>query len=141
MYPPARLRIQSIWWLTVACGLGLWLPTSSPAQRRVSSEKKALPELGDRPGSVLRVENLKGTLKRVDLTMRTVIIENSAGESVLAFPTAAGREKITLSKKPARQLGKKSLRLEEVGPGWRVKVAYYPTLGTILEIVVEELAP
>ena len=110
------------------------------AQKRVSSEKKTSPELGDKPSAVLKVENLKGTLKSVDLQKRTVTVSHSDGEMVFSFPTAAGREKITLSKKVAAAMGKKSLRLEEIQAGSRVKVAYYPALGTIMEITVEELA-
>ena len=129
-----RSCIQSVlvWCLVLASSLA--------AQKRVSSEKKTSPELGDKPSAVLKVENLKGTLKSVDLQKRTITVSHSDGEMVFSFPTAAGREKITLSKKVAAAMGKKSLRLEEIQAGSRVKVAYYPALGTIMEITVEELA-
>ncbi|MBI3696286.1 MAG: hypothetical protein HY238_15795 [Acidobacteria bacterium] len=122
----------------LVCSLVLASPLA--AQKRVSSEKKTSPELGDKPNSVLKIENLKGTLKSVDLQKRTVTVSHSDGEMVLSFPTAAGREKITLSKKVAAAMGKKSLHLEEIRAGSRVKVAYYPALGAIMEITVEELA-
>ena len=110
-----------------------------PAQKRVSSEKQALPELGNKPSAVLKIENLKGTVKKVDLTKRAVTVAHSDGETEFTFPTAAGREKISLSKKVARALGKKSLRLEEMPAGSQVKVAYYPALGSIMEITIEEM--
>lgn len=132
-------RIQ----LLLACGIALtsacWWPSQLPAQKRVSSEKTTLPELGDKPSSVLRVEKLKGTVKKVDLEKRTVTVDKSGEESTFTFPTTPGREKISLSKKVMRALGKKSLRLEDLKPGSQVKVAYYPTLGTIMEITIEEL--
>ena len=140
MYRLAKSRIQWIWAGSVCLALAFWSAGASAGQKRVSSEKTALPELGDKPASLLKVEKLKGTLKKVDLKKRTVTIAHSDGETELGFPTAAGREKISLSKKAARALGKKSLRLEEISARSEVKVAYYPTLGTIMEITVEELA-
>ena len=109
--------------------------------QRVSSERGKLPpRQGDAPTSVLRVEKLKGTLKEVDLKKRTVTVTHAGGEETFSFPTAAGREKVSLSKKVAREAGKKSLRLEDIQAGCRVKVSYYPALGTIMELLVEELA-
>jgi len=130
----AKVRI-----LLVAAA-GLLLAGGMAAQKRVSSEKTALPELGDRPTQVLKVETVKGTVKKVDLEKRTVSVDHAGAQSVFTFPTAAGREKISLSKKVAAALGKKSLHLEELTAGCRVKVAYYPTLGSIMEITIEELA-
>ena len=130
----ARIRIQ----LVLVWCLGLAVPLG--AQKRVSSEKQGLPELGDKPSSVLKIESLKGTIKKVDLEKRTVTVGHSDGETVFTFPTIAGKEKISLSKKVARLTGKKSLRLEEVQAGSQVKVSYYPELGRIMEITVEELA-
>jgi len=118
--------------------LAAWGPAAS-SQKRVSSEKKGQPELGDVPASVLRVENLKGRLEKVDLEKRTVTVAHSQGAIVFSFPTAAGREKISLSKKAARALGKRSLRLEDLQAGWKARVAYYPSLGTIQELLIEEL--
>jgi hypothetical protein len=111
-----------------------------PAQQRVSSERgKQPPQIGDKPSSVLKVEKLKGALKSIDLQKRTVTITHGGGEDVFTFPTSAGREKVNLSKKVARALGKKSLRLEELQAGSQVKVAYYPSLGAIMEMIIEEL--
>lgn len=111
-----------------------------PAQRRVSSEKQSLPELGDKPNSVLKIEAFKGTVKKVDLAKRVVTVSRSDEEKEFGFATAAGKEKISLSKKVSRTLGKKALRLEDLPAGSQVKVAYYPALGTIMEITIEELA-
>lgn len=109
------------------------------AQKKVTSEKEGRPELGDKPDSVLKVETVKGTLKEVDLQKRTITVAHHDGDSTFSFPTAAGREKVTLSKKVAKAVGKKSLRLDDVKPGSLVKVAYYPALGTIMEFTLEEL--
>jgi hypothetical protein len=79
-------------------------------------------------------------VKKVDLGKRTVTIAHDNSETVFSFPTTAGREKIYLSKKAARALGKKSLRLDEVPTGSQVKVAYYPALGTIMHLTIEEVA-
>jgi hypothetical protein len=107
--------------------------------KRVSSERSGLPELGEIPSGVLKVEKIKGRVKAVDLEKRTVTVTHSGGDLVLGFPTAAGREKVTLGKKAAKALGKKSTGLEDLPAGSEVKVAYYPSLGQIMEIVVEEL--
>lgn len=126
----------------LACMLALLIWPAAPlaAQKKVTSEKEARPELGDKPDSVLKVETVKGTLKQVDLQKRTVTIAHHDGESTFTFPTAAGREKVGLSKRVAKAVGKKSLRLEDIQAGSQVKVAYYPALGTIMEFTVEELA-
>lgn len=124
--------------MAVACGL--CLPLAGQQKGKVTSERQSQPELGDKPSGPLKVENLKGTLKKVDLQKRTVTIAQADGESVFSFPTAAGREKIYLSKKVARALKKKSLRLDEIPVGSQVKVAYYPALGTIMQLTIEELA-
>ena len=135
-FATVRIRLVTLW--TVILTWGLMAPLA--AQKRVSSEKQSLPELGNKPSSVLKIENLKGTVKKVDLTKRIVTVAHSDGETEFTFPTAAGREKISLSKKVSRALGKKSLRLEELPAGSQVKVAYYPALGSIMEITVEEIA-
>jgi len=133
---PARLTLICL----LAVGGVTWHAHLLPAQKRVTSEKEGRPELGDKPESVLRVETLKATLKQVDLEKRTITVTHKDGDSVFSFPTAAGREKVNLSKKAAKLLGKKSLRLEDVKVGSQVKVAYYPALGTVMEFTVEEMA-
>lgn len=130
------IEILALSILVLACAL----PQPLAAQKRVSSEKQSQPELGDKPNSVLKIENFKGAVKKIDLTKRTVTVSHSDGDKEFAFPTAAGREKISLSKKVSRALGKKVLRLEELPAGSQVKVAYYPALGTIMEITIEDLA-
>jgi len=140
MYRMAGNFIQLLLSWFAALSLCLLWGSVVLAQKRVSSEKTARPELGDKPSQLLRVESLKGALKKVDLEKRTVTVAHSDLETTLGFPTAAGREKVSLSKKAARALGKKWVTLEEIRPGCQVKVAYYPTLGTIMELTVEELA-
>lgn len=130
--------------LTILCGLALgfclWAFNPALAQKKVTSERESRPELGDKPDAVLKVENLKGTVKSVDLAKRTITVAHADGETVFSFPTASGREKIGLSKKVARATSKKSFRLEDLTAGSQVKVAYYPALGTIMQITVEDLA-
>jgi hypothetical protein len=135
---PARFRNRFA--LLLALAGALWLPLAAQKKGKVTSERSAPPELGDKPTSPLKIENVKGTVKNVDLQKRTVTIAQAGGETVFSFPTAAGREKIYLSKKVARALGKKSLRLDEIPAGSQVKVAYYPALGTIMQLTIEELA-
>ncbi len=122
--------------------LGVIGPVLAPAQKGVSSEKKTSPELGQIPTGVLKVEKLKGVVKSVDLEKRSVTVTHSGTHSgsgsTFEFPTAAGREKISISNKVARASGKRSFRLEDLKPGSEVRVQYYPALGTIMEIVVED---
>ena len=107
--------------------------------RRVTSERGGLPELGTIPTGVLKVEKIKGKVKSVDLKQRTVTVTHKDGELTLGFPTTAGREKVTLGKKPSQALGKKAVSLEDLTAGSEVKVSYYPSLGQIMEILVEEM--
>ena len=122
--------------------LGVIGPVLAPAQKgNVSSEKKTSPELGQIPTGVLKVEKLKGVVKSVDLEKRSVTIssgKDSGSGSTFEFPTAAGREKISISNKVARASGKRAFRLEDLKPGSDVRVQYYPALGTIMEIIVED---
>ncbi len=138
MYSSTKRRIPlALVSIGIVAG-SLWVPLA--AQKRVTSETKSLPELGDKPGQVLKVENIKGAVKKVDLEKRTVTVTQSDADTVLSFPTASGREKVSVSKKVEKALGKKSLRLEDLPVGSQVKVAYYPALGTIMQITVEDLA-
>jgi len=134
----ARSLCRCIVTLTLAWVIGGW--NVLPAQKGVSSEKQKLPELGNKPNSLLKIESVKGTIKKIDLQKRTVTIAHSDSETTFAFPTVAGKEKITLSKRVSRAVGKKSWRLEEVPAGSQAKVSYYPELGTIMEIIIEEVA-
>ena len=61
-----------------------------------------------------------------------------ANQLILEFPVPAGLEKVKTSKRAAKVLGKKQLRLDEVTVGSRVKVEYYPVLMQIIEITVEQ---
>jgi hypothetical protein len=57
----------------------------------------------------------------------------------LGFVTPEGQERIQVSKKVARSMGKKEILLEELKPSAKVRVEYYPVLRRILTIRVEEL--
>jgi len=126
----------------LVAGVWSWAQTQPAAGggrgKRVSSERGGQPDLGEIPTSVLKIEKIKGKVKAVDLKKRTVTVTHSDLITELGFPTAPGREKIVLGKKPARALGKKSIGLEDLQAGSEVKVSYYPSLGQILEIIVEE---
>lgn len=58
----------------------------------------------------------------------------SVPELQLTFVVPAGLEKIGASKKAAKALGKKTMRLEDVGVGSQVQVEYYPVLRQILKM-------
>jgi hypothetical protein len=138
---PKRVGFWIGWGSILA--LGVIGSVLAPAQKgNVSSEKKTSPELGQIPTGVLKVEKLKGVVKSVDLEKRSVTITHSGKDSgngsTFEFPTAAGREKISISPKVARASGKRAFRLEDLKPGSEVRVQYYPALGTIMEIMVED---
>jgi hypothetical protein len=133
---PKRVGFWIVWGSILA--LGVIGPVLAPAQKGVSSEKKTSPELGQIPTGVLKVEKLKGVVKSVDLEKRSVTVGHAGNSSTFEFPTAAGREKISISGKVARASGKRAFRLEDLKPGSEVRVQYYPALGTIMEIVVED---
>jgi hypothetical protein len=145
--PGLRNRVTLFWgaWgMTLA--LGFAGAALLPGQSRVSSERntragdrKTAHELGEIPAAPLKIEKLKGTIKSVDLPDRTVTVAHSGGSITLGFPTAPGREKITLSKKVARTFGKRAFRLEDLQPGSEVRLQYYPALESIMEIIVEEI--
>lgn len=96
--------------------------------------------LGIKPEAVLDVVKLKGVLSKIDLAKRTITVSTGKEEDPLelAFPQPAGREQIKVSKKVAREIGKKKLRLEELEVGSKINVQYYSALGQVMELVVEE---
>ncbi len=115
--------------------------TSSGAKIRRDIDFKGGPEAPlNRPESVLKVLKVKGTLERIDLEKRTVTIlagKRDAGLE-LGFPQPAGREQIKVSKKAAKILGAKKLRLEELKAGSKVRLQYYPALGQLMELIIEK---
>ena len=134
-----------------ACGCALALSASSLFAQRPSSERNletdsvsrgpAAPL--NREAGVLDVRKLKGTIGKVDLDQRTVTIvpnKKKQGELELSFSQPRGREQIKLSKKAAKILGKKGLELEEVRPGSKVRLQYYPGLGQLMELIIEKPA-
>ena len=59
----------------------------------------------------------------------------------LTFPQPRGREQVKVSKKVSKQLGKSKLtleELEELKKGAKVSLQYYPMLGQVMELVIEE---
>ena len=94
------------------------------------------------PDEVLRVVKIKGVIDTTDLQTRTVTVKPNKKEDPaleLGFPQPAGREQIKAGKKAEKVLGKKNLTLEELKPGWDVTLEYYPVLGQILSLTIEEL--
>ena len=132
--------------------LGLLALTSwvLPAQE-LSSEKNfetnragrgpAVPLSHDK--GVIEIRKVKGTVGKVDLELRTITIvtgKKKIGDLVLSFSQPEGREQIKVSSKAAKLLGKKNMKLEEVRPGSKVKIQYYPSMGQFLELIIEKPA-
>ncbi len=83
------------------------------------------------------------SIGKVDLDKRTVTIvpkKKKQGELELTFAQPRGREQVKLSKKAAKLLGKKRLELEQVQPGSEVSLRYYPSLGQMMELIIEKPA-
>jgi hypothetical protein len=97
-------------------------------------------ELGEKPEAVLKLVKFKGRLSAVDTKERTVIVSAGKDEETLklTFSQPAGREQIKVSKKAEKATGKKRLKLEELEVGSEVSLQYYPALGQMLELTVEE---
>lgn len=93
---------------------------------------------GTRPEAVLKIVKTKGSVTSVDLQSRRVLLAlGKRGELDLAFSQPAGREQIKIGKKAAKRLGTTRIRLEELEPGSKVRVQYYPQLAQLLEVVVD----
>ena len=93
----------------------------------------------NKPVSVLKIVKLKGVLDKIDLKKRTVTIvpEKRKDRVELTFSQPTGREQIKASKKAAKILGRKKLQLEELKPGSKVHLQYYPVLGQLMELIVD----
>ena len=93
---------------------------------------------GTRPELVLKVVKDKGEIRGVDLEKRTVQFSLAKSKAIeLSFSQPAGREQIKAGKKATKRIGKNRLLLEELEPGARVRVQYYPLLSQLLEVVVD----
>ncbi len=115
--------------------------TSSGAKIRRDIDFKGGPEAPlNKPESVLKVLKVKGTVQGIDLEKRTVTVRPRKGNTSLelGFPQPAGREQIKVSKKAAKILGTKKLKLEALKAGSKVRLQYYPALGQLMEIIVEQ---
>ena len=114
---------------------------SSGEQARRTVEYKGGPEAPlNKPKSVLKVLKMKGTVQGIDLEKRTVTVLPRKGDTglELGFPQPAGREQIKVSKKAAKILGTKKLKLEELKAGSKVRVQYYPALDQLMELIIEQ---
>ena len=94
----------------------------------------------NRPTSVLKVIKVKGILDKIDLEKRTVTIVPLKKKDglELTFPQPSGREQIKASKKAAKVLGRKKLSLEELKTGSKVQLQYYPLLGQVMELIIDQ---
>ncbi len=93
---------------------------------------------GTRPEAVLKIVKAKGSVKSVDIQGRRVLLAlGRHGELDLTFSQPEGREQIKLGKKAAKRLGTTRIRLDELRPGSKVRVQYYPQLAQLLEVVVD----
>jgi hypothetical protein len=128
--------------MILATPLGLAQQSSSSKIRPGDHSNAVGNELGETPNSVLRIVKLKGKLSAIDLKERTITIasENKDKEDdlKLTFSQPAGREQIKTSKKAEKVLGTKRLKLEDLKVGSEVSLQYYPVLGQLMELVVEQ---
>ena len=135
----------------VVLGLALLVSVQPLAAQRPSSERNLETDTVsrgpaaplNRDAGVLEVVKLKGTIGKVDLDKRTVTIvpkKKKQGEIELTFAQPRGREQVKLSRKAAKLLGKKGLELEDVQPGSKVSLQYYPGLGQVMELIIEKPA-
>lgn len=116
--------------------------TTSSKTRAGNSQNAVGNVLGDSPSAVLQVIKIKGTVSAVDLENRTVTVVPQKQEDglKLQFSQPNGKEQIKTSKKAAKLIGKKKLKLEELKTGSKVRLQYYPTLGQVMELIVEQPA-
>jgi hypothetical protein len=129
--------------MVLAGSLALAQKNSSSKTRPGDSSNAVGNELGERPEAVLRIVKAKGKVSEVDLKERTVTIATDKKEDkedglTLAFAQPEGREQIKVSKKAEKVLGKKRLKLEELKVGSEVSLQYYPVLGQLMELTVDQ---
>lgn len=133
--------------LCIALGMVAW-----PAAAQVPSSEKNLESNQasrgpsaplNRQSSVLDIVKLKGSIAEVDLERRTITVAGKKKrdrEVELSFSQPTGKEQIDVSKKAAKLLGKKNLKLEELKPGSTVELSYYTSLMQVMDLVVEQPA-
>jgi hypothetical protein len=130
--------------LVCASAVLLWAQNDVPAMDKARSPNDQSPDAPlDVPESVLKVVKVKGTVEKVDLAKRIVTVTaEKKNEPVLelTFSQPAGREQIKVSKKAEKVLGKKKLDLEELKPGSKVILEYYPALQQVMSLTVEKPA-
>jgi hypothetical protein len=131
--------------LAVPLGLAQNNQKSSSSKIRPGDSSNAVGnEIGEKPEAVLHIVKVKGKLSAIDLKDRTITIETDKKDKEeglkLAFSQPTGREQIKVSKKAEKVLGKKRLKLEELKVGSEVSLQYYPVLGQLLELIVEQPA-
>ena len=105
-------------------------------------------------GSLAKPQKVKALVTAVDFQDRSITLRRakqgqqfrvadlgekgrqwySVPELQLTFVVPEGLEKIDASKKAAKALGRKAVRLEDVGVGSQVQVEYYPVLRQILKM-------
>ena len=139
-----RIAIGIVLAAVLAAPLALAQKNASSKTRPGDHSNAVGNELGETPEAVLRIVKVKGKLSAIDLKARTVTIEadkKGAEDGLeLTFSQPTGREQIKVSKKAEKVLGKKRLKLEELKVGSEVSLQYYPVLGQLMELVVEQPA-
>jgi hypothetical protein len=131
--------------LAVPLALAQYNPKNSSSKTRPGDHSNAVGnEIGETPEAVLQIVKVKGKLSAVDLKERTITIANDKKSKeeglTLSFSQPTDREQIKVSKKAEKMLGKKRLKLEDLKVGSEVSLQYYPALGQLLELVVEQPA-
>lgn len=128
--------------VALASSLALAQKSSSSKIRPGDSSNAVGNEIGEKPEAVLRIVKVKGKLSAVDLKERTITIapdkKDKEDDLTLTFAQPTGREQIKVSKKAEKVLGKKRLKLEELKIGSEVSLEYYPVLGQLMELTVEQ---
>jgi hypothetical protein len=128
--------------LALAGSLALAQKSSSSKIRPGDSSNAVGNELGEKPEAVLRIVKVKGKLSHIDLKERTITIATDKDDKEdglkLTFAQPEGREQIKVSKKAEKVLGKKRLKLEELKVGSEVSLQYYPLLGQLMELTIEQ---
>jgi hypothetical protein len=137
--------IRFLFAMMLAAPLAFAQQQSTGSKTRAGDHTNAVgTELGERPEAVLRIVKLKGRLSAIDLKERTITIapekKSTEDDLTLTFSQPEGREQIKTSKKAEKVLGKKRLKLEELKVGSEVSLQYYPVLGQLMELTIEQPA-
>ncbi len=131
------LRVTLALALAACCATAQQKTVSSSTRPGVNDNASGALE-GTRPESVLKIVKGKGTVTSVDLQKRTVFLSLGKSKSIeLSFSQPPGREQLKAGKKAVKRIGKNRIRLEELQPGAKVRVQYYPLLSQLLEVVID----